>query len=178
MKEKDPTKYAALFISVLALATSIFLGSKANEHNELSVSPYLDITYFFPDSEDGGLLTAGIRVDNSGLGPAIIEHMRVRWGEESWNSWDGLYSKIGITDKVNQAFITTFKPGNALRSGRPNLGLFYVKPQSSESSALERAIDDGLLDVQICYRSLYGEFKVSSLQSGVAVVENCATQGF
>ena len=173
MKEKDSTKYAALFISVLALATSIFLGNKANEHNELSVSPYLDITYFFPDSESGDLLTAGIRVDNSGLGPAIIEHMRIIWDEESWNSWDGLYSKIGITDEVNQAFITTFKSGNSLRSGRPNLSLFYVKPQSKESIALKNAIDGGLLDVQICYRSLYDEYKISSLQSGVEVVKNC-----
>jgi len=171
MEEKDSTKYAALFISVLALVTSIYLGYKANEHNELSVSPYLDITYTFPDT--GSSLTAGIRVDNSGLGPAIIEHMRIKWGEESWDSWDGLYLKIGITDKTNQAFITTFKSGNALRSGRPNLSLFYVKPQSEESIALKDAIDDGLLDVQICYRSLYNEYKNSSLQLGVKIVKNC-----
>ncbi len=172
-EKADSTSKIALFVSVLAFITSTYLSYMAYEHSRLSVSPYLDISYFF----GGKGLNSGIRVDNPGLGPAIIQTLKIEWKEngetEKSDDWSLIYPKLGITNPNRQVAISTFKSGNALKSGRETLTLLGVEINTSESFALEQAIKNGSLEVSLCYRSLYNEYKISTLQKGVKNVKRC-----
>ena len=172
-EKKDITGKVALFVSALAFITSTYLSFMAYKHNQLSVSPYLDISYFF----GGTGFSSGIRVDNPGLGPAIIQTFTIEWLEngvsEQSDSWELLYQKLGISNPIQQTAITVFKSGNALKAGRETLLLFGVKTNTPESIALEQAIKEGKVNISLCYKSLYNEFKVSSLQKDIKTVSKC-----
>lgn len=161
---------ATVITAILALIFSCMYSCRSEALNELSVSPYLDISYTFVKSEGDNMdsFVYGIRTDNPGLGPAIIEKLKVSITEnghtKTSDNWNDLVEALGLGP--NDSSYTTFKDGNALKAGRDLLPLFYVKPDTPESKKLYSLIIDKSLDVKIYYKSLNGDSYVSSLQSG------------
>jgi len=64
----------ALLISASALYLAISQGFETRESNRISVRPHLDISYL---AANGITEPHGFKVDNGGLGPAIIDEMTV-----------------------------------------------------------------------------------------------------
>jgi len=175
MEKEDRTlKYLAVLTTVVAIGVSLYLGSKVNEHNRLSVSPYLDITYAFGDEG----LHSGIRFNNTGLGPAEIIGMKIEIvsgenGVQRFVDWEPLISLLELINQPGKFNTTTFKPGNSIRASSNNITLFGVAFNTRESIALEKPIENKSIDVFICYKSLSGEVKQSSLQGGVLKLKHC-----
>jgi hypothetical protein len=81
MWEKIPT-YAAIFVSVLALATSIWSANETRQHDRLSVQPHL---HYWRDMQSPYV---GLTLINEGLGPAHILEARVYFEGKQVNNWE------------------------------------------------------------------------------------------
>lgn len=73
----------AIFIALLALATSFWQGCEQRRHNRYTIRPLLSIQFLGLDS------TKTLRLVNNGFGPALIEEFIVKSGENKWTGEDG-----------------------------------------------------------------------------------------
>jgi hypothetical protein len=156
-EKKDRTSTVALFVAVLSLLTSGFIGYKAIEHNQKSVTPYLDIGLRFISDEN---LKSGITLDNSGLGPAIIESIQIFWEETELKDWKELSDKLGVDHKLVIPF--KLEKGNALKASKEII-LYEVKFNTNPSISLENNREK--IQIIINYNSLYGIESQSTLHA-------------
>ena len=87
---KNIPVYVSLFVAVCALSVSIWEGKEKSKRNRLLVIPHLDVTIVSnePESERGG-----IRIINDGIGPAVINTIKLsRKGEVIINDNESNYS--------------------------------------------------------------------------------------
>jgi hypothetical protein len=113
--------WLALFVSILAIGTSIWSGSETRKHDRYSLQPGVSYIYRVNNAPEG----VGIFLENNGSGPARISETRVYL--------DNKYVDFGrITDQVVSMYAkerpTSFyiKKGYVLGSGK-EVGL-YVTP--------------------------------------------------
>lgn len=71
------TAIAAVFISFIALAFSIYNSYRGRKHDRLSVRPHLEIIYNVKDDGDTGLILC-----NNGVGPGIITKFEVYFDDK------------------------------------------------------------------------------------------------
>lgn len=173
--------FAALALSVLALATSAYQTRLMQSQTELmqkqsraSVWPYVTIgtyEYRIPGHE-----TFTWRVDNNGVGPAKIESVQVTLDGKPYRNWYELFAALapgqqfhGQTSSLNGIVL----PPNLNRE----TGIEMVKPDTTERA---KAFLDAQsrLSVEICYCSVYEEcWIVRSFQPGSTPVPRCETAG-
>lgn len=92
---KTIAQYVPIFISVLALASSIFSAYETRRHNRLSAMPFVQ----FYRAGDALGNEVGLYIDNTGLGPAVIKDMRMYL--------DG--TRIKTYDDISSATLDLFK---------------------------------------------------------------------
>jgi hypothetical protein len=141
----------AAVIAVASLAVSVYEARAARTHNRRSVQPLLGLTTTFPV---GG--TAGLRLTNSGLGPAKITVTKLTldglpFGDFSGSSVDKLRDKLSI------------RPHATTLGGQPFLETDYeqfllsVNPYDRSQHREFRELIERRLGIEIQYTSLYGD---------------------
>lgn len=141
----------ATVIAVASLLVSVYEARAARAHNRHSVQPLLVLTTRFPV---GG--TAGLRLANSGLGPAKIICTKlmldgVRFGDFSRSSVDELRDELSIRPRATtlggQPFLNT------------DYGEFLLSVDSYDPSQHRkfRELIELRLGIEIQYSSLYDE---------------------
>lgn len=140
----------SVVIAVASLAVSAYVAWATRNHNRLSVRPLLGLTASFPV---GG--TAGLRLTNSGLGPATIISSQL--------TVDG--KQVGEFDKLH---VDEFRRGLAVRPHAATLGghpfldtdyqqfLLSVDPYDPSEHHEFRQLIETKLRLEIRYESIYG----------------------
>ena len=128
------TAISSVFIALLALSFSIWQGKKQVKHNKLSVMPHLDIISFH-DSESHIMF---FRVDNNGVGPAIIDVIRITINENSLGgytheSYGKFFTENGFPRvKYKLEFVSPMK-GHFLEPGSKT-ELFKITPTTFDTN--------------------------------------------
>lgn len=165
--KKNNTAIAALVVSMTSVLLSLFLGWKTIEHNRMSVVPHLDVGIRFiePDTISNIDRGSGIILDNSGLGPAIIEDVILEWKKENGeieriNDWSGLSKKLNLPHN----FVVPFElsSGNAIRA---NSEIILYKVLFGYESGVALQNSQEKVQVRVKYKSLYGVEKESKLHT-------------
>jgi len=141
----------ATVIAVASLVVSVYEARATRAHNRHSVQPLLVLTTRFPI---GG--TAGLRLANSGLGPAKVIGTElildgVRFGDFSRSSIDQLRDKLSV------------RPHATTLGGQPFLNTDYeefllsVDPYDPSQHREFRELIEHRLRIEIQYSSLYDE---------------------
>lgn len=141
----------ASVIAVASLVVSVSEARAARKHNRLSVQPLLGLTTRFPAGS-----TAGLRLSNSGLGPAKIIDTKLildgaRFGDWSRSSVDELRDELSV------------RPHTTTLGGQPSLDTDYeqfllsVDSYDPSQHAEFRELIEHRLGIEIQYNSLYGE---------------------
>jgi hypothetical protein len=164
------TAICGVFIAVASLALSAYVAWATRKHNRLSVQPHLGLTTTFPI---GG--TAGLRLTNSGLGPARITSSQLTYNGEEFGEFDKPH-----VDKFRRRLAErdhlTARPHAATLGAQPFLDTDYqqfllsVDPYDpSEHDDFRRLIEEGRLRLEIRYESIYGKegFRVVYPQRGL-----------
>ena len=81
--------YSIILISISALFVSIWQINISQNHNKLSVKPYLDYHLIQSDS------TLTVSISNAGFGPAIIKKITFKHNEKEYNSLEKLLISSG-----------------------------------------------------------------------------------
>lgn len=137
-------------IAVTSLGVSAYVAWATRKHNRLSVRPLLGFTTTFPVGA-----TAGLRLSNSGLGPARITNSRLIFdgnllGEFSRTDVDYLRSRLDVrphaTTLGRQPFLDTDY----------QQFLLSVDPYDPSQHREFRELIEGRLRLEIQYESIYG----------------------
>jgi hypothetical protein len=144
------TAICGVVIAVASLGVSAYVARATREHNRLSVQPLLELTIAFPVGA-----AAGLRLSNSGLGPAKITNSQLRVGAELF----GDFSKPHV-DRLRERL--TVRPHAATLGGQPFLDTDYERFLLSVDSydpshhrEFRELIENGLR-IEIQYDSIYG----------------------
>lgn len=146
---------AAVLLSVCGLFISIYETSLIREQQRASVWPNVEVA---PSINPG---TLRIFVQNTGVGPALIQSAAVFYKGETKADWGEVvnsfeFERIGITDY--QSLIN----GRVLPPDSEQELIFRIEsspenPQADLAGMLSKSIVQGELDVQLCYCSVYDE---------------------
>ncbi len=162
--------YIAIAISALTLIAFIYQTSVISEQQHMSVYPHLML-----NNEKGGSLNYTFILTNKGVGPAIIEKVRITNGNGKIYDDLGLYLMDTIPEKYHSDFlisnITTgqlISPGEKLElmafnnnRGFENIPDSIAKKTKVEpivlSNKLYSLINDPNLHIEIEYKSVYND---------------------
>ena len=150
-------------IAVASLSVSAYVAWATRNHNRLSVRPLLGLTATFPVGA-----TAGLRLTNSGLGPARIISSKLTSGGEEF----GEFNKAHVDDFRRSL---TVRPHAATLGGQPFLDTDYqqfllsIDPYNSSEHHEFRQVIESQLRLEIQYESIYGGegFKVIYPRQGL-----------
>ncbi|MBL1148328.1 MAG: hypothetical protein HND56_07925 [Pseudomonadota bacterium] len=161
----NPAAATGIFISIVALAATIFQAHAARVQNKQSVRPYLN-TVFELASVDGHDFVQ-LWISNVGLGPAIIDDFAII---SAGRTYRGNAALNLITDIIEDCSITVLTPNGAIAAGEKHLllnikvhneGLSVEEIQHFLSSEYELVVDyRSFMDQKARYTTRNHEFRV------------------
>lgn len=92
-KTERLSHYAIMLVAVSALVVSVWQVRISQEHNKLTVLPYLD---FFSSWNDGIWL---VNMSNEGVGPAIITRVDYTYKGVTYNQLDDMLNAANLRSK-------------------------------------------------------------------------------
>ena len=150
------TIIATISIAVIALLVSIWQGLVTRRHNRLSVTPHIDISLQKYRERFGFLM------DNTGVGPAVIEWFSIRIDdkeipyESGSGGWKEACTNIGI-DNLNISY-AFYKAGDFMKSGTSFWALRWDDSGTASEEQLKSVADRFQhIHLSIGYRSVYGD---------------------
>lgn len=162
--------YIAIAISALTLIAFIYQTTVISEQQHMSVYPHLML-----NNEKGGSLEYSYILTNKGVGPAIIEQVRISNGTGKIYDDLGLYLMDTIPEKYHGNFLISNIPnGHLISPGEKiNLIAFNANPLMDQitdsiddktkvepillSNKLYSLINDQNFYIEIEYKSVYGD---------------------
>lgn len=132
--------YSVILIALVALIVSVWQVKLFQNHNKLTVKPYLDSHSVQEDS------TLNISFSNKGLGPAIIQSITFESGNKKYTTTNDLLMGIGEMENAIRRF--NYSKNSVLSSGEKNL-LVQLKNTDYRD-----------VNVIIVYESIYGDEEI------------------
>jgi hypothetical protein len=150
-------------VALCALGVSLWQGWTMRQHNKLSVKPFLSFRISVSKSKD----EMGVRIYNSGLGPAIIKQLIVYVDKKpytikGYEDWKTAGGAAKIFDRTIR--FSTFAEKEAVRAGESLPIISYPKEGWTEKGL--ECFPDALsrIRIKIIYASAYKEiFEVTTL---------------
>ena len=168
--------YIAIIISAFTLIAFIYQTSVISQQQHMSVYPHLML-----NNEYGGSLKYSYIITNKGVGPAIIDHLRVTTGDGKMYDDLGLYLMDTIPEKYHNDFLISnitegqlISPGEKIELITINHDRGFENSQDSViasnkvdpimfSNKLYALINDENLLIEVAYRSVYDhEWKITN----------------
>ncbi|MFJ4526552.1 hypothetical protein ACIP4Y_37570 [Streptomyces sp. NPDC088810] len=150
MNAETVTAVCAVVIAVASLVVSVYQTHAMRQHNRHSVRPILQLHRGWPP---GG--RAGIRLINSGLGPAVIVDSTLTVDDEVLGAWNAC-SVDRVRDRLSvRPSAVTFNQGEVIATDYEQ----YVLSVASYDPQSHAEVDDLInrrLTLIIRYESLYG----------------------
>lgn len=159
------TAIAAVVTALIALAVGVWENVQNRRHARLSSIPSLDyiveLTSGDDDASPDGVPGGVIRVANQGVGPAVIDSVRIRLdrdgGEEVYSTWteaEPVLEELGIRI-TGRAEVSD---ESVMGVGRDQ-DLVAFELQEDEDRSIEVVYGDLLerMTLVIAYRSIYGQ---------------------
>ncbi len=136
-KIEQLANYSVVIIALSALVVSIWQVKLFQNHNKLSVKPYLDFHLIQEDS------TLTVSFSNEGLGPAIIKQISYNYDGNEFRSLENLLK--ADNEKKNVLLSFNYSRNSIISSGDEKL---LVKLFDSETRGVK---------VKIVYETIYEE---------------------
>ncbi|QWB25004.1 hypothetical protein KJK29_21835 [Streptomyces koelreuteriae] len=150
MNAETVTAICAVVIAVASLVVSVYQTHAMRQHNRHSVRPMLQLHRGWPP---GG--RAGIRLINSGLGPAVIVDSTLMVDGEAIGAWNepsvnSLRERLAVRPSA-----VTFNDGEVIATHYEQYLLSVARYDQQSHAEIEDLINRRLT-LKIRYESLYG----------------------
>ncbi len=150
MHAETVTAICAVVIAVASLVVPVYQAHATRQHNRHSVRPILQLHRGWPT---GG--RAGIRLVNSGLGPALIVDSTLIVDDEVIGAWNAP-SVDHVRDRLSaRPSAVTFNQGEVIATDYEQYLLSVASYDPQSHAELEDLINRRLT-LEIRYESLYG----------------------
>ncbi|MGC4959701.1 hypothetical protein ACLQ2P_41445 [Actinomadura citrea] len=151
MKSGDVIAICAIVVAVVSLGVSIMQGRAVRRHERNSVRPLLQLHRVVRHSG-----RTGVRLVNSGLGPAIVTQSMVYLDGARVGSWDSAIAARMQAELALQFSHVTFNETETLAPGAEKY-LLSVKEYDLRTHSHFHELIDHRIEIQIHYQSLHGE---------------------
>jgi hypothetical protein len=161
---------SASIVAIAALATAVYEARINRAHQRVIVWPY--VTQF--NSDSGGAYQR--KVQNAGIGPALIRSFQVRVDGHVMRSWDEVLAQIAPAPAGRDSGFaySTLATGSVLTPGSSVTLLLLTDP--ARARRFHGAVDRRL-ETRVCYCSLYGDcWQASSQATEPAAVKACRAE--
>ncbi len=160
---RDPVAVAALITAVVALGLAIWQGLETRLANRLAVVPHLVFTTNFAKPLPG-FDFFGIRLENRGLGPAVLTEFRLFVDAkpvetDAGGGWRATLNLLGLNEPWVRYY--WFSPDTYLEKDDPEILVSIVRDQVRPETMRRFREAISRLGVAICYCSVYEECKVA-----------------
>ena len=171
---RDPEMIVALsavLVGVCALAVSIYQSMLMREQQQVSVWPHIEIGREYR-REAGDKRVFKLVVENTGIGPARLQTMRLTLDGKYQPDWATTIKALGLSEDNIQSRASlagrVLLPGNSIPAVTINDDPGKSTLESDTSGATPR------LDVEICYCSIYDRcYRVSYARQEDVAVGSC-----
>jgi hypothetical protein len=143
----------AILISMSTLMVYIYQSNLMKQQQKMSVWPYLafgpswGVDYFI------------LNMTNKGIGPAIIEKVRITYNDKELKGVEQIMSQV--PDSLYSSFAySSIYPGLVVMAGE-NVNMLKVEDPRAINYILENILTGKLL-IEICYSSVYSDTWISS----------------
>ncbi len=150
------TSFTAIFVSLSTLIVFIYQTNLIRKQQYTSVMPHLYVGL-------SGTYTPNFKIfmENTGIGPAIIESMTVRYkGKEyQMDLPTFLYEHAEGMDSLDNVYHSNVPVGTFIPVGR-TINMIQVDNSQKDADALMKILtklESSKFDFEIIYRSVYGE---------------------
>jgi hypothetical protein len=145
-----------VIIAVASLGLSAYVARATRNHNRLSVRPLLGLTATFPERG-----TAGLRLTNSGLGPARVISSQLtydgkQFGEFNKANVDEFKGRLAARDRLGVRPHATTLGGHPFLDTDYQQFLLIVDPYDPPEHRAFRQLIETKLRLEIQYESIYG----------------------
>ena len=141
------TQFAVVLIAISAVVVSVWQGrisqkqlEIAQEHNRLTVKPYLNITRF----TNSDTKTFEVKISNQGYGPAIIKKFELIYDGVSHGNWNSVLDAANENEGIR--FLNNYGSGSIIASGKEEV---LVR--------LRTTFDQKDITIKIAFESIYEE---------------------
>ena len=144
---------SAIVISLMTLLVLVYQTNMIREQQRNSVFPYLMI-----GNEGYGLADYKLVMTNSGIGPAIIEPVEIKYADSlcQMDLPSFMYDYIDGLDTLNNILHSNYYVG-MLIPAEEKIPIFQVDNDQNEAIALIRILEKTELELTIIYKSIYGQ---------------------
>lgn len=119
--------------------------------------PYLDLQLYKGTSQQG-IEKYKIIVENKGLGPAVIEGVKIYYDETPARDWSDFMKKAGVADSL--ASTMSFENiSNSVISEKEEVVVFDISMNPPVMDWLFERADR--IEIEICYKSIFGDHWVA-----------------
>lgn len=147
------TAVATVVMAICALVTSLWQGYTMQQHNKLSLRPYLEFEVNTDpvDAEHTELL---VYVNNNGVGPAEVTSLQIRLHDKVLTNAHQIWPALGVD--VNKG---CFGAGNVQRFYKVDDKQMVIRAADGACVLTRKQLNELLDNIAITleYRSLYGE---------------------
>jgi hypothetical protein len=159
---------AALIVSVTAVVVGVYEAALQRKHDVAEVWPHLELSTWVNETN------AMFRIDNTGLGPAIVKFVEVRVDGKAQRTWDDALRALYGREPPAFAHATTIE--HALRPG--DRAVLVSLPANDLPRDFWSSV--GRIAVRVCYESVFHErwFVIDTLGKSDRWTEtgNCPAQ--
>ena len=175
MRSDDRTRFAdwirepqtmiglsAVVLSLCGLFISLYEASLIREQQRASVWPNVEVGVSFTNER------FQFNASNTGIGPARIEAARLTYRSETIDQWTTLVGRVAEVP-IDSVGITFSVLGGGVMPAESRETIFEIDvDRPAERTVVDsvwQAMQDGDIDITVCYCSVYGECWKSSLQA-------------
>lgn len=147
------TAVATVTMALCALATSIWQGYSFQQHNKLSLRPYLEFEANVDPAANGRKAFA-MFVNNNGLGPAEITHATFEIDGKQLQTAHNIWQALGVSAAEN-----CFGAGNVARFYKIGDRQMVIRATDEPCTLTDDQFNRLMktLKITLHYKSLYGE---------------------
>lgn len=147
------TAIGTMAMAICALGTSLWQGYTLQQHNKLSVRPYLEFETNFQRYEQGKI-SFEILLNNNGLGPADVTEAAFYVDGKLLSSSHQVWTSLGVA--VNPDCLGAGNVARFYKVEDRQMVISTVTPECRLSQAEYEKLMKSLR-IELTYRSLYGE---------------------
>lgn len=147
------TAVATVVMAICALVTSLWQGYTMQQHNKLSLRPYLEFE-LNTDQVDAEHTGVSLFLNNNGLGPAEVTSLQIRLRDKELTNTDQIWLALGVD--VNKG---CFGSGHVQRFYKVDDRQMVMRATDGACVLTKKQLNELLDNIAITleYRSLYGE---------------------
>ncbi len=147
------TAVGTVIMALCALVTSVWQGYTLQQHNKLSLRPYLEFEANI-DRRPDGKIAFGLFINNNGLGPAEVTDVVYQVAQQQPASTFEIWQALGVNTAAN-----CFGSGNVARFYKVGDRQMVIRATDRECALTEAEYDlmKKSFRIKIRYKSLYGE---------------------